>query len=360
MFPASRMPTLSSLAQVVTLAARRALVPSSQRDSDGSVFEVWQEWPARVEPERALSTAAWSFLSSPDHRAFEPFQEGAFSLLGWRDPVGPREARDAAVSHFRRYAQCRGKQVVIVGASTELTGAAEEVGFASARIGTEHFVDLARGPLDGAAGEAHRRAIDTARQAGATARELHPADVDWDRHEVRRVVRAGEGPHRARMRALVRRVDPYERGARRRYFGVETLTASGPRLQGFIVGVSAGSRGWHLQDVAFARDAPAGVAAMVFAVAFDALRQSGCALVDLGIASWEAPDRSTTHPVLGACLRRFERSGESLAQYFGRFHATRAEAVYALYWPRVITPLLAWDVARFLFSRRDSTERAGP
>ncbi len=351
---------MSTLAQVVTLAARRALVPSSQRDPDGVVFEVWREWPARVGAERAASTPAWSFLSSPDRRAVVPFQEGAFSLLGWRDPVGPRDARDAAVSHFRRYAQGRGKQVVIVGASAELTRAAEQVGFASARVGTEHFVDLARGPLDGASGEAHRRVIDTSRRAGAAARELHPADVDWDRHEVRRVDRACEGPYRARMRALMRRVDPYERGTRCRYFGVETLTASGPRLQGFVVGASAGSRGWHLQDVALARDAPEGVATMVCAVAFDALRQSGYGSVDLGIASWEAPDRSTTPSLLGACLRRFGRNGESLAQFVGRFHATRAEAVYALYWPRVITPLLAWDVAQFLFSRRDATERAGP
>ena len=122
----------------------------------------------------ALSDDPWRFLWAKDRCAFLPFHELAFTLIAWRDPVGPAEASTGLIERFRALAAKRGKHAVLLGVSGSTMDGLRDGMFRSVWIGTEPFYDLGAWHTHGKAGMKVRLACNHAQRLGAAAREAHP------------------------------------------------------------------------------------------------------------------------------------------------------------------------------------------
>jgi phosphatidylglycerol lysyltransferase len=354
----------SPLAELVALTIARLRFGARSLHDD---VEALSSGPARASAEalltdcselagqrHALSRDPWRALFTPERRAFVPFFERAFTLVAWRDPVGPLIERARALSLYQRHAAELGKHALVVGASGRLAAAAEAMGFGHVWIGTEPFFELATWDTRGKRGEKVRLACNHARHVGAEACELFPRERARDREAIARVERAWKAARAARENDSFLRTAPMCDAAARRYFGVTTPTERGRELQSFVVCSPVSRTGYYLQDLVRRPDAPRGAAELVTLAAMEAFRREGVLRVTMGIVPFFDPDgahhETPASRVMHACIDRFDRlyHFQGLQQFRSKFSPTRAEPVHLLFWPRVFTPLVAWDLARVL------------
>ena len=132
-----------------------------------------------------LSADNWRVLWTPDGTTFLPFHDRLFTLIAWRDPVGPEAGRLEAMRLFRAYASAVGKHAIVLAASSALR--ATSPFFGAIWIGAEQRLDLATFTTRGRPGAKLRLAINHAHRMGASARELDPRRDATDRRALRLV-----------------------------------------------------------------------------------------------------------------------------------------------------------------------------
>ncbi len=307
----------------------------------------------------ALSRDPWKIIWSPGRRAFLPFHEKTFSLIAWRDPVAG-DARDASdVMHlFRAYASSVGKHAFVLGAGEELR--TRSAAFGSIWIGAEQHFDLGGFSTRGKAGEKLRLAMNHARRCGARAREIFPNADPWDRARLLALEESWKEARSARRNNSFLRTDPLENGIHRRYFAVETESASGLVMQSFLVCSPVSDRGFYLQDLVRAPDAPRGVSELVTIAALETFRAEGLSHATAGLVPFFDPlgirARTPRSKVVATCIRHFDRMYRfsGLQQFRGKFAMATVEPAYVLHWPTALTPLAVWDVASLLSGTRAS------
>ncbi len=359
---------LASIADLVSLGSSRLLslplgatrwpsegpITLDQPSSRARVVSLLYEHGALGGQFHVLSRDPWRFVASADGRALMPYQERAFALVGWRDPIGPENARGGALGGFRRRAERLGKHAGILGASDALTDHAKANGYGATWIGAEPFYDLASWNLRGKRGEKLRLAINHAKRVGAVARELFPLEVARDRAEIARVERAWKAARPARENPSFLRTEPLENAEHRRFFGVESRGAGEARLESFLVCSPLDRRGFYLQDLVRHPSAPRGATELVTVHAMDRLREDGAEQVSMGVVALFDPRGSNTaSPAARWTLSHFDRlyRFSGLKQFRAKFVPTRSEGVHVLSWPRLLTPLAIWNIASVLSGR---------
>ena len=138
----------------------------------------------------------------------------------------------------------------------------------------------------------------------------------------------------------------------RRYFVVEKDSEPGI-VQSFLVCSPVSWRGWYLQDLVRHPLAPRGATEIVTLSAIERLRDDGAEFVTAGIVPFLESDvlgTAAPHGVAKWAVQYFDRlfRFSGLKQFRSKFPATRTEPVYVAYWPKVMTPLVVWDLARVL------------
>ena len=303
----------------------------------------------------ALSRDGWRVLWTPDRTAFLPFHDRAFTLIAWRDPVGPEAGRREAMHLFRAYASTVGKHAIILAASSA-TRATSPL-FAAIWIGAEQRLALATFNTRGRAGEKLRLALNHARRIGASARELDPRRDLTDRHALRLVEDAWKTARPSRRLASFLRTEPLENAEHRRYFGVETHASTRVTLQSFLVCSPVSLRGVYLQDLVRDPGAPRGAAELAAVFALDTFRHEGLEFATLGISPFFPAGSPRRAGVLSRaadwCIRHFDRLYHfaGLRQFRAKFATASVDPLYVLHWPRTLTPLAIWDIAALLSGR---------
>lgn len=302
----------------------------------------------------ALSRDRWRVLFTSGRRAAIPFHLSAFTIIAWRDPVGPAGTSDETFAALRAYGAHTGKQVIVLAASDGARASAASLGFASVWLGGEQRFDLRRFSTRGRAGEKLRLAVNHARRKSLTVREIRPDSDAVMRERIQRIEHAWK---RARLQRETRsflRTDPLENAAMRRYFVAEREEAGSMRAEAFLVCAPVSARGWYLQDLVRHPGAPRGAAELVSLGALEAFTSEGSEFATMGIVPFfDAARSGEAAPLTGAtaaCVRYFERAFrfEGLQRFRAKFPATNVAAVHALLWPGLLSPLAAWDITQLL------------
>jgi lysylphosphatidylglycerol synthetase-like protein (DUF2156 family) len=299
-----------------------------------------------------LSDDPWRFLWAPGRCAFLPFHERPSALIAWRDPVGPAETSTHLVELFRAYAARRGKHAVLLGVSRSVVQALPRNEFQSVWLGSEPFYDLATWHTHGKAGMEVRQACNHARRLGAAAREAHPLDDVRDRVALQQVADAWMAARPERRSRSFLRTAPLENARHRRYFVVE----GDERVESFLVCSSVSRRGQYLQDLVRRPDALRGANELAVVTAMAVFQREGLDFVTGGIVPFFDPNRPRRNQLfqeggmLGSVIRHFDHlfRFSGLQQFRAKFAPSRVVDIYALLWPGVLTPALAWDIRSVL------------
>jgi lysylphosphatidylglycerol synthetase-like protein (DUF2156 family) len=301
----------------------------------------------------ALTRDDWKVFWGTGRKAFVPFREGAFSLITWRDPVGQKAARSEVLRLFRQYAARLGKHVVLIGISEKATRDAESEGYRPLWVGSEQIFDFPTFHTRGRRGEKIRLATNHGRRIGLRAREIFPCDDARDCDLMMATDRAWKLARPARDVRSFLRTEPMENASMRRYFVVEKDDEP-EVVQSFLVCSPVSWRGWYLQDLVRHPRAPRGATEIVTLTAIERLRDDGAEFVTAGIVpfleSEARPSDLSTHGVARWAVQYFDRlfRFSGLKQFRSKFPATRTEPIFVAYWPKVVTPLVVWDLARVL------------
>ncbi len=350
---AGRRPWLSVFSGTVARASHGFDVQSAHEEPCRSlVVRLLDEHSDLAGQAHALSRDDWKVLWAPGRAAYLPFVEASFTLIGWRDPVGPIESRPSVMPLFRRYAERAGKHAVVLGLAEPAALQAQASGYRPFWIGSEQFFDAKRFTTRGRAGEKVRLASNHARRVGLRARESFPLASAADRRRLLATDEAWKAARPARKLRSFLRTDPMENAAMRRYFLVER--GGEHAIDSFVVCSPVSRRGWYLQDLVRHPLAPRGSTELVTLSAITSLIESGALFVTAGIVPFLDPAATPRIPrprglatwAVRHFDRRFRFSG--LKQFRAKFPATRAEPVFAAYWPDRMTPAVVWDLARTL------------
>ena len=289
---------------------------------------------------QVFSKDPWKVLwRSSARRAYVPFLERRFLIVGWRDPVGPADEHAALLRGLLDYAHRRGKSVCLLGASAQAAELARPLGFGAVWIGREQEFDLSAFHLRGGRAEKVRLAVNHARRTGCRGRELFPLTSASDFDAIRRIERAWKQTRRALRTDSFLRAAPFEYAYLRRYFGVETTDSAGERtLQALVVCSRVSPRRYYLQDFIRRPEAPRGATELAVVEAFEGLRAGGVAFATMGIVPFFGPKPTDTpdrwSDVAQLLMRRLVYRFDGLQQFRAKFCASRVEAVYALHHPR--------------------------
>jgi lysylphosphatidylglycerol synthetase-like protein (DUF2156 family) len=300
----------------------------------------------------ALTDHPWKLLWADGRTGVLPFFECRATLVGWRDPVCPGELTVPLLESFAQLARSCGKHAALLGVSKGVVDVLKPRGFRSLWVGREPFFDLGTWHTGGKAGEKVRLACNHVQRLGATSREAFPLTDSRDGEAIAAVERAWKAARPERNNDSFLRTKPMENAQLRRYFVVETPA----RLESFLVCSPVSTRGWYLQDLVRLPDAPRGAAELALRAALETFRRDGFAFATGGIVPFFDPDGAhaaevaerggTARLVIPYFDRLFHFHG--MQQFRAKFVASWLVDVYAVYWPRFITPPVAWDIRTLL------------
>ena len=120
------------------------------------------------------------YLFSSDARAFLGYRVEGRILLVAGDPVGPPDALPALVRETCAFAEVRGLEPAVLGASSSLLGLWRAAGLRALYIGDEAIVETARFSLEGRAIRKVRQSVSRLEKAGYTASAAELAALDGE------------------------------------------------------------------------------------------------------------------------------------------------------------------------------------
>ncbi len=292
---------------------------------------------------------------SEDRTCFLPFFDRPFTVISWRDPVGPVHEHARLIQRFYQYAHSRHKQAALVCVSQDTVQVMAQRNSMQVWVGNEFFYNLKRYTTQGKSSKDLRYALNFARRLGATAREIFPATEESDRQALRLVEKAWKNDNPARKTGSFLRTAPLENAQERRYFAVEVPNASGERvMQCFITCSQVSKSGWCLQDLVRNPDAPRGCLEMAAVHAMETFKADGTEFVSMSIVPFYDPSGEnslSSLPQLAQwALNHFDRfySFSGLQQFRAKFPPTHHRSVFVLLRPKIVTPMFIFDVLSVL------------
>lgn len=306
----------------------------------------------------ALSNDGWRILWSDARDCFIAFQERNFTVITWRDPIGPASERVKLLHRFHHYAQARGKQAILMWISEESARELAYKQYKSLWIGTEPYFDLATYSTRGKAGENLRHSLNSAKKIGAVAREIDPLRNAADREAMLAVERAWKAERSIRSTRSFLRTAPLEFVHSRRYFAVEVPGPDGPLMQGFIICSPIGARGWCMQDLVRLPDAPRGIIELGIMRAMEVLKAEGIEFVSMTLIPFHDPSGEKSLAILSRleqwAITYFDRMYHftGLQQFRTKFAPTSCQHSYVLFWPKILTPMALADIISVMAPRK--------
>jgi lysylphosphatidylglycerol synthetase-like protein (DUF2156 family) len=308
----------------------------------------------------ALSNDGWYVLWSPSRQSFIAFRECLFTLISWRDPVGPASERAGMLHLFHRYAQARGKQAIFLWVSDASRETLEPKQYQSLWIGTEPYFQLDTYSTRGKSGEYLRHALNSAKKLGATVREMYPHASVEDRRSLLRVEETWMKERPARRTKSFLRTAPLEFIHSHRYFAVETPTETGPLMQGFVVCSPIGEHGWCMQDLVRLPTAPRGIIETGILHAMAVLKAEGAEFSTMTLIPFYDPTGEHSISSWGRleqwAISYFDKLYRftGLQQFRTKFAPTSCQHSYVLFWPKMLTPMSVADIIAVMAPSRQA------
>jgi lysyl-tRNA synthetase class 2 len=225
------------------------------------------------------------YLFAADHRAFLGYRVEGGVLLVAGDPVGPQDALPALVRETVAFAEVRGLDVGVLGASASLVPLWRQAGLRALYIGDEAILETARFSLEGRAIRKVRQSVRRLEKAGYTAGAAELATLDdaalEELEHVSRLWRAG-APERGFSMAMD------SLGGEHQDDSVVVLARDGEgAIRGFLHLVpSFGRPAMSLSFMRRERDTPNGLTEFMVVQAIELVRQRGIEELSLNFAAF--------------------------------------------------------------------------
>jgi phosphatidylglycerol lysyltransferase len=281
--------------------------------------------------------------STPDIDGAIIYGEFGRVWLAAGDPLAAREEMAELARQFATFAKLKGRVVAFVPTTAEFATQVTPHQFKAVKVGAAPYFDLKVWNPRGDSAKKLRAGVNQARRAGVGVQYLDDADERL-RKETAELCLRWLGTRRAATTfGWLIALDPFLHSEYKKYFAA--------RIDGKLVGFVAASpvparKGWYLEDVISAPDAPQGTATLLVVEALSTLRAQGASLATLGtspLASDGANDLPTNRVIARALEMAARRLGgfynfEGLRRFKSKFVPTWWESEYALTQPGVAIP----------------------
>jgi lysyl-tRNA synthetase class 2 len=225
------------------------------------------------------------YLFSSDARAFLGYRVEGRILLVAGDPVGPQDALPALVRETYAFAEVRGLEPAVLGASSSLLPLWRAAGLRALYIGDEAILETARFSLEGRAIRKVRQSVTRVEKAGYTACVAELATLDSETlaslEHVSRLWRAGEAE-----RGFSMAMDSVDGEHRDESIVVIARDGTGA-VRGFLHFVpSFGRPAVSLSFMRRERNTPNGLTEFLVVKAVELLRERGIEEISLNFAAF--------------------------------------------------------------------------
>jgi len=260
------------------------------------------------------------------------------------DPLAPFEDRAELARQFAADAKKKNRVVAFVPVTSEFAGLMAPNDFAAVKVGAAPYFDLPNWNPRGECAKKLRAGVNQARRDGVEIGEV-PAIDQKLRTEAAQLCLSWLGSRRsATTFGWLIALDPFLHFEHKRYF-----TA---RIDGKLVGFLAASpiplrKGWYLEDVIRAPNAPGGMTTLLVAETLKRLKDEGAILATLGtapLANEGADDVPTENRRVARALDMASSklggfyNFAGLRQFKGKFVPSWWESEYALHQRGVAIP----------------------
>jgi phosphatidylglycerol lysyltransferase len=273
--------------------------------------------------------------STPDIDGAIIYGEFGRVWLAAGDPLAAREEMAELARQFATFAKLKGRVVAFVPTTAEFANQVTPRQFNAVKVGAAPYFDLKVWNPRGDCAKKMRAGVNQARRAGVEVQYLDDPDERL-RKETAELCLCWLGTRRAATTfGWLIALDPFLHSEHKKYFAA--------RIKGKLAGFVAASpiptrKGWYLEDVISAPDAPQGTATLLVVEALGELRAQGAALATLGtspLASDGANDLPTNRVIARALEIAARRLGgfynfEGLRRFKSKFVPTWWESEYAL------------------------------
>ena len=273
--------------------------------------------------------------STPDIDGAIIYGEFGRVWLAAGDPLAAPEEMAELARQFATFAKLKGRVVAFVPTTAEFANQVTPHQFNAVKVGAAPYFDLKIWNPRGDCAKKMRAGVNQARRAGVEVQYLDDPDERL-RKETAELCLCWLGTRRAATTfGWLIALDPFLHSEHKKYFAA--------RIEGKLVGFVAASpiptrKGWYLEDVISAPDAPQGTATLLVVEALSELRAQGAALATLGtspLASDGANDLPTNRVIARALEIAARRLGgfynfEGLRRFKSKFVPTWWESEYAL------------------------------
>jgi phosphatidylglycerol lysyltransferase len=273
--------------------------------------------------------------STPDIDGAIIYGEFGRVWLAAGDPLAAREEMAELARQFGTFAKLKGRVVAFVPTTAEFAHQVAPHQFKAVKVGAAPYFDLNVWNPRGDCAKKLRAGVNQARRAGVEVQYFDNADERL-RKETAELCLRWLGTRRAATTfGWLIALDPFLHSEYKKYFAA--------RVEGQLVGFVAASpiptrKGWYLEDVISAPDAPQGTATLLVVEALNELKSQGAGLATLGtspLASDGANDLPTNRVIARALEIAARRLGgfynfEGLRRFKSKFVPTWWESEYAL------------------------------
>jgi len=251
------------------------------------------------------------------------------------DPLASREEMAELARQFATFAKLKGRVVAFVPTTAEFANQVAPHQFNAVKVGAAPYFDLQVWNPRGDCAKKLRAGVNQARRAGVEIHHLDDADEQL-RKETAELCLRWLGTRRAATTfGWLIALDPFLHSEYKKYFAA--------RIEGKLIGFVAASpiptrKGWYLEDVISAPDAPQGTATLLVVEALNELKSQGALLATLGTSplTSEGPNDLPTNRVIARALEIAARrlggfyNFEGLRRFKSKFVPTWWESEYAL------------------------------
>ena len=316
--------------EAVITARRRRSLP----DPTGELLRLQTLYGYNPHSLVSIAPGAQSW-STPDIDGAIIYGEFGRVWLAAGDPLASREEMTELARQFATFAKLKGKVVAFVPTTAELANQLVPHQFNAVKVGASPYFDLKVWNPRGDCAKKLRAGVNQARRGGVEVQYFDDADGRLRKETAELCLRwLGTRPAATTFGWLIA-LDPFLHSEYKKYFAA--------RIDGKLVGFVAASpiptrKGWYLEDVISAPDAPQGTATLLVVEALNELRAQGASLATLGtspLASDGVNDLPTNRVIARALEIAARRLGgfynfEGLRRFKSKFVPTWWESEYAL------------------------------
>ncbi len=233
-------------------------------------------------PHSLVSIAPGAQLwSTPDIDGAIIYGEFGRVWLAAGDPLAAPTDTTELARLFTAFAQRKNRVVAFVPTTAAFAQQVVPELFSAVKVGASPYFDLPKWNPRGDAAKKMRAGVNQAQRAGVTFEKIVTVDAELKRETAELCLNWLGARRSATTFGWLIALDPFLHMEYKRYFAA--------RMEGRLVGFVSASpiparKGWYVEDVIRAPDAPTGTATLLVAGALKALKAEGVTLVTLGTA----------------------------------------------------------------------------